>query len=52
LPAGTTAGDVLAWLGITDPRTVITTRNGSGIGPDEMIGEGDRILVSPPFSGG
>ena len=52
LPAGTTAGDVLAWLGITDQRTVITTRNGSGIGPDEMIGEGDRILVSPPFSGG
>lgn len=52
VPSGTTAGGLLAALGIPDPRTVITTRNGWGIGPDEVIEEGDRILVSPPFSGG
>lgn len=51
LPAGTTAGALLAGLGI-DGRSVVTTRNGHGISPDEAIEEGDRILVSPPFSGG
>jgi sulfur carrier protein ThiS len=50
--AGTTAGRLLADLGIDDPQTVITTRNGWGIAPYEVIEAGDRILVSPPFSGG
>lgn len=52
LPAGTTAGALLAALGIDRPGSVITTRNGYGIAPDEVIAEGDRILISPPFSGG
>ena len=52
LPAGATAGSLLAALGITDPHTVITTRNGRGIAPEEQLEEGDRVLVSPPFSGG
>jgi sulfur carrier protein ThiS len=52
LPTGTTAGALLAGLGIDRPGPVITTRNGHGISPDEAIGEGDRILISPPFSGG
>jgi sulfur carrier protein ThiS len=52
VPEGTTAGELLAALGVTDPGTVITTRNGWGIGPEEAIVAGDRILVSPPFSGG
>ncbi len=52
LPAGATAGSLLAALGIADPRTVITTRNGRGIAPEDPIAEGDRIVVSPPFSGG
>lgn len=52
VPAGTTAGRLLADLGIDDPQTVITTRNGWGIAPDEVLEAGDRILVSPPFSGG
>ncbi len=51
LPAGTTAGALLAGLGI-DHRFVVTTRNGQGIAMDETVGENDRILVSPPFSGG
>ena len=52
LPAGTTAGSLLAGLGIDRPGWVITTRNGQGIALDEPVEEGDRILVSPPFSGG
>jgi len=52
VPPGTTAGLLLADLGIGDPQTVITTRNGWGIAPDEVLEAGDRILVSPPFSGG
>jgi sulfur carrier protein ThiS len=52
VPEGSTAGNLLAALGITDPRTVITTRNGQGIAPEEEVRAGDRILVSPPFSGG
>jgi sulfur carrier protein ThiS len=51
LPAGTTAGALLAGLGI-DYRSVVTTRNGQGIAMDEAVGQGDRILISPPFSGG
>ncbi|MBS1195720.1 MAG: hypothetical protein H6R33_440, partial [Actinobacteria bacterium] len=52
VPEGTTAGALLASLGIADPQTVITTRNGWGIAPDEVVGDGDCIAVSPPFSGG
>ncbi len=52
IAAATTAGALLASLGIPDPRAVITTRNGRGIAPEDTLEEGDRILVSPPFSGG
>ena len=52
LPAGTTAGALVAGLGIDRPGSVITTRNGQGIALDEALDEGDRILISPPFSGG
>jgi sulfur carrier protein ThiS len=52
LPAATTAGALLAGLGIERPGSVITTRNGHGIALDEAITDGDRILISPPFSGG
>jgi len=52
VPSGATAGSLLAALGIADPHTVITTRNGRGIAPEETLEEGDRVLISPPFSGG
>jgi len=51
LPKGTTAGALLAGLGI-DHHFVVTTRNGQGVALNEPVGEGDRILISPPFSGG
>jgi len=52
LPVGTTAAALLAGLGIDRPASVVITRNGHGIPPDEAVEEGDRILISPPFSGG
>ena len=52
VPADTTAGGLLAGLGIEHPGRVITTRNGRGIALEERLAEGDRMLVSPPFSGG
>jgi len=52
VPPGTTAGSLLAGLGIDTPGSVITTRNGWGMAEDEEAREGDRILISPPFSGG
>lgn len=51
LPAGTTAGALLAAFGIPFG-SVVTTRNGRGISHEEAMADGDRILVSPPFSGG
>lgn len=52
LPAGTTAGALLAGLGIDHPGSVLTTRDGQGISLGDPLGEGDRVLISPPFSGG
>ncbi len=52
LPVGTTAGALLAGLGINRPGSVVITRNGQGIALEETVEEGDRILISPPFSGG
>ncbi len=51
LPKGTTTGALLAGLGI-DHHFVVTTRNGQGVAMDEAVEDADRILVSPPFSGG
>lgn len=50
-PSGTTAAGLLDLLGLRS-RSVITTRDGIGLGPDEALAEGDRLLISPPFSGG
>ena len=52
LPAGTTAGALLASLGIDRPGAVVTTRNGQGIALGDILADGDRVLISPPFSGG
>jgi molybdopterin converting factor small subunit len=51
-PAGTTAGAILRLLALPDQRPQIVTRNGRAIGLDEPLAEGDRIAVSPIYSGG
>ena len=49
---GTTVDDLLSMIAIDRGRPMIIARNGHGAGPDEELRDGDRILVSPVFSGG
>ena len=49
---GTTIADILDTLAIDGGRPMVIARNGHGVGPDEEVQAGDRILVSPVFSGG
>jgi len=49
---GTTIDDILASIPIDRSRPMIVARNGHGAQPEEEVRAGDRILVSPIFSGG
>ena len=49
---GTTVDDILASIAIDRTRPMIVARNGHGAQPEDVVLEGDRILVSPIFSGG
>jgi sulfur carrier protein ThiS len=49
---GTTIDDILASIPIDRALPMIIARNGHGAKPDEVVVAGDRILVSPIFSGG
>ena len=52
VPAATTAGAILCLLAIPEERPKIVTRNGNAIGFDELLADGDRIAISPIYSGG
>ncbi len=52
LPAKTTVAELVALIGIPAERPRIVTRNGKAILPDEAIEDGDKIAVSPIYSGG
>ena len=52
LPPGTTVAGLLDAIAIDRARPVIVGRNGWAIDLVEELSEGDRILVSPVFSGG
>jgi sulfur carrier protein ThiS len=49
---GSTVADILEMIAIDRERPMIIARNGHGAQPDDEVLEGDRILVSPIFSGG
>jgi sulfur carrier protein ThiS len=49
---GTTVGDILDAIAIDRGRPMVIARNGHGAKVDEVVEAGDRILVSPVFSGG
>ncbi len=49
---GTTVAELLDAIGIDHARPVIVGRDGWAIDLAEEVREGDRILVSPVFSGG
>jgi sulfur carrier protein ThiS len=52
VPSGTTADGVLNIVRVDKARPKIVTRNGRAIAPGEEVGEGDRIVIAPIYSGG
>ena len=49
---GSTVADILDANAIDRARPMIIARNGWAVEPDELLEAGDRVLVSPIFSGG
>ena len=49
---GTTVGDIVDSLAIDPARPMIVARNGWAVQMSDEVQPGDRILVSPIFSGG
>jgi sulfur carrier protein ThiS len=52
VPAGTTVEDLIASIGVPAERPRIVTRNGGAVASGEPLAEGDKIAVSPIYSGG
>ena len=52
LPSGTTVAGLLDLLGIDPARPLIVGRSGWAIERTDDVHDGDRIMVSPVFSGG
>jgi molybdopterin converting factor small subunit len=49
---GTTADALIGLVGIDRSRPKIVTRNGRAVVPDEALADGDRVVISPIYSGG
>ena len=52
VPEAIAAEKLLELIGIGPDRPRIVTRNGKAVGPAEALAEGDRIVISPLYSGG
>jgi len=52
LPGSAAAKDLCARIKLDKKRPTIITRNGSAISAADTLEEGDRIVVSPLYSGG
>jgi molybdopterin converting factor small subunit len=52
VPPGTTADDLIGLVSIDKARPKIVTRNGRAVVPDEALSDGDRVVISPIYSGG
>jgi sulfur carrier protein ThiS len=52
VPIATTAEALLGEISIPKERAKIVTRNGKAISPEELLEDGDRIAISPIYSGG
>jgi len=52
VPAASTVESVLASLNVPAERPKIVTRNGQAVDPKEILAEGDKLAVSPIYSGG
>jgi len=52
IPERTTAEMLMELISVPKQRPKIVTRNGKAVAPQEELTEGDRIAVSPIYSGG
>jgi molybdopterin converting factor small subunit len=52
VPAETTADGLVALVDVDKARPKIVTRNGRAVAPDEALADGDRVVISPIYSGG
>ncbi len=52
IPERTTAEMLMELISVPKQRPKIVTRNGKAVAPHEELTEGDRIAVSPIYSGG
>jgi sulfur carrier protein ThiS len=52
IPEGTTTEDLIGLVSIDRARPKIVTRNGRAVVPDEALAAGDRVVISPIYSGG
>ncbi len=51
-PAGTTAGDVVRFLGIPEREVTLIFVNGRHSESGTVLGEGDMLALFPPIGGG
>ena len=52
VPTETTADGLVALVDVDKARPKIVTRNGRAVAPDEVLADGDRVVISPIYSGG
>jgi len=52
VPEGTTTEELISLVSVDKSRPKIVTRNGRAVVPDEALAEGDRVVISPIYSGG
>jgi len=52
VPAGTTVEGLIASIGLPPERPRIVTLNGGAVTLDAILAEGDKVAVSPIYSGG
>jgi molybdopterin converting factor small subunit len=52
VPDGTTTDQLIDIVSIDKSRPKIVTRNGRAVGPNDALAEGDRVVISPIYSGG
>jgi molybdopterin converting factor small subunit len=52
VPDGTTTDELISIVSIDKSRPRIVTRNGRAVGPNDALAEGDRVVISPIYSGG
>lgn len=51
-PSGITVATLLSMISIPKKRPRIVTRNGRAVAPGESLADGDKIAISPIYSGG